>query len=76
MQPKPTENVRFRLDDELKAKWVQTCEARKIVQQEAIQSLIGWFCQQDATVQAMIFDQIPAAPDLVAMVVKRLGKKR
>lgn len=65
-------NLRFRVDEGFKDRWVEMCEARNINQQKAINALIGWFLNQDDTVQLMIFGSMKPRSDLIELVLNRL----
>lgn len=69
-----TGNLRFRLDGVLKERWIATCDARKISQQEAVNALIGWFTSQDELTQLMIFQQVTPKPDLIETVLQRMDQ--
>lgn len=67
-----TENLRFRVSESLKQRWTETCSARKISQQDAINALMEWFVNQQELTQLMITGQVTASKDLIETVLKRL----
>jgi hypothetical protein len=70
------ENFRFRVSPDLKSRWVALCERKKISQQNAITALMELAIVQDELAQSMIFGQTPAAPDLIDVVLRRMGRTR
>ena len=70
-----TENVRARVKPELADRWRVTIDARKITQQAALESLLGWIVEQDSLTQAMIFGQVEEADraELSRIVLRRLA---
>jgi hypothetical protein len=66
------ENFRFRVSSDLKARWAGLCERKKISQQDAITALMELVLVQDEITQSMMFGQTPAAPDLIAVVLRRI----
>ncbi len=70
-----TADVRFRVTPELKKRWDEIRDARKVNQQDAANALFAWIVDEDPLTQAMIFGQVPVTDraDLTKLVLRRLA---
>jgi hypothetical protein len=71
------DELKARLDAELKRKWDSMLEDRKVTSQRAIVALVNFMVNEDPAVQAMILEHIPDG-DMEALskiVLKRLAEK-
>jgi predicted phage tail protein len=70
-----SEQIRVRLQGELKEKWERTLEARKISQQQAVVALLENVVGFDPLLQSMLFNQVPTADraELSRIVMRRLS---
>lgn len=66
----------LRVGDELRSRWAETCDERKIGQSQAARGLVEWWVEQEPEVQQMVVGAIPARPDLVATVLRRIMAER
>jgi hypothetical protein len=49
------------------------CERKRISKQDAVDGLLTWVMTQDEVVQSMVLGQIRPQPDLIELVLRRLG---
>ena len=76
-----SENIRIRLGGDLRKRWKQLIDDRKISQQRAIVAAIEFLCDQEPLTTAMIFQQVPNTDraELSRIVLDRLaasGKRK
>lgn len=75
---KEFQNIRARIDEELKADWDKMLTARKISQQDALAALMRWIVDEDPLTQNMIFGQTPPGDraELSRIVLARMAKRK
>jgi hypothetical protein len=69
------EKIFLRVTAAEKEAWEAMCESQQINQTKAGAALARWIIGQTPEVRAMIFGQIPAAPDVVEVILKRMAKR-
>jgi hypothetical protein len=71
------EEVTFKvmIDGELKKRLDDALAERKISLTAWTAGIVETFLEQDALVQSMLAQQIPPSPDLIALILKRLGRR-
>lgn len=64
-------SLRINVDADLHTKWTKMCEQKRITQQDAMESLLGWFIGQDDLAQSGVLRQINLTPSLLELLCKR-----
>jgi hypothetical protein len=78
MTPPHREKIFLRVSPSLKQAWVEACEARKIDQNDAGESLVALAVGQEPDVQGQLFGQQPAKAGRIVCRVndkKRVGQQ-
>ena len=67
-----SKNIRLPLEGERLKRWEAFVSKRMITQQAALLALMDWIVEQEDMTQAMVLGQIPAAPDIVELILRRM----
>jgi hypothetical protein len=70
--PKPSRQIKIRVDAQHLPQWRDLLKRKKINQQEAVSALIGWIIDQDDLLQSLLFGQVQSRRDLRLLIIKRL----
>lgn len=74
---KEKKNLRFRMDDEFKQKWLDFVASKNMKQQAALTALISWFMAQDTALHGIVFGMVePTKENLLPILKKMIATSR